>query len=200
MPPAIQWLLIANAAVYLLELSAGPGLLDAFALWVDPAAPFAVLATPWQFVTYSFLHGSVAHLALNMFGLYMFGSDVERVWGAPRLLLGYFAAVITGALAQVLAAALFGATGPVIGASGGVFGLMLVFGLMYPHRRVMLLIPPIPMSARTMVFAYAAVELFFGVTGTAAGVAHFAHLGGLVGGWLAYRYGWRLARNRWRRG
>ncbi len=198
MPPAVQWLIIANVVVYLLEMSVGPGLIDAFALWVEPGAPFAVLSAPWQLVTYSFLHGSIAHIALNMFGLYMFGSDVERVWGAPRLLLGYFAAVITGALAQVLAAALFGAAGPVIGASGGVFGLMLAFGLMFPHRQVMLLIPPIPMSARTMVFVYAAVELFFGVTGTASGVAHFAHLGGLVGGWLVYRYGWRLARNRWR--
>jgi membrane associated rhomboid family serine protease len=199
MPPAVQGLIIANVLAFLLESSAGPGLIDALALWVDPAAPLAgVLIAPWQLVTYSFLHGSVAHLALNMLGLWMFGADVERVWGTPRLLLAYFAAVLTGALAQVLAAALFGAAGPVIGASGGVFGLMLAYGLLFPHRRVMLLIPPIPMSARTMVIAYAAVELVFGITGTAAGVAHFAHLGGLLGGWLAYRYGWRLARGRWR--
>ena len=105
------------------------------------------------------------------------------------MLLAYFAAVATGGLAHVLAGVLTGTAMPVIGASAGVFGLMVCYGLMFPHRRVMLLIPPVPMSARTMVIAYAAVELVFGVSGTQAGVAHFAHLGGLIGGWLVYRYG-----------
>ncbi len=199
MPPTIQALIVANVLAYLVEMTVGGSLVNALALWVDPGAPLAgVLAAPWQLVTYSFLHANVAHLALNMFGLYMFGADVERVWNGPRVLLAYFAAVLTGAIAQILAAALTGGGGPVIGASAGVFGLMLCYALMFPHRRVMLLFPPIPMSARTMVVAYAALELTLGVTGTAAGVAHFAHLGGLVGGWLAYRYGWRLARRRWR--
>jgi membrane associated rhomboid family serine protease len=199
MPPTIQALILANVFAYLVEITVGGPLVNALALWVDPGAPLAgVLTAPWQLVTYSFLHANVAHLALNMFGLFMFGSDVERVWNGTRVLLAYFAAVLTGAIAQIVAAALTGGGGPVIGASAGVFGLMLCYGLMFPHRRVMLLFPPIPMSARTMVVAYAALELTLGVTGTAAGVAHFAHLGGLVGGWLAYRYGWRLARRRWR--
>lgn len=194
MPPAIQSLIILNALGFLAQMSAGPAFVDAFALWIDPAAPLAnLLAAPWQLVTYSFLHAGLAHLALNLFGLWMFGADVERVWGRTRVLAAYFAAVSTGALTQLLAAALAGAGGPVIGASGGVFGLMLAFGLLFPHRRVLLLVPPIPMSARTMVVGYAAVELLLGVTGSAAGVAHFAHLGGLLGGWLVYRFGWRLA-------
>lgn len=199
MPPTIQALIVANVLAYLVEMTVGAPLVNALALWVNPGAPLAgVLAAPWQLVTYSFLHANVLHLALNMFGLFMFGSDVERVWDGPRVLLAYFAAVLTGAIAQILAAALTGGGGPVIGASAGVFGLMLCYALMFPHRRVMLLFPPIPMSARTMVVAYAVLELTLGVTGTAAGVAHFAHLGGLVGGWLAYRFGWRLSRRRWR--
>ncbi len=199
MPAAVQALIIANVLGFLLETSIGAPLINAFALWVDPGAPaFGLLSAPWQLVTYSFLHANLVHIAFNMWGLYLFGADVEHVWGAPRLLFAYFAAVLTGAIAQILAAAVFGGGGPVIGASAGVFGLMLCYGLMFPHRRLMLLFPPIPMSARTMVFAYAALELALGVTGTAAGVAHFAHLGGLVGGWLVYRYGWRLSRRHWR--
>jgi membrane associated rhomboid family serine protease len=177
----------------------GPAILNSFALWVAPSAPFANLLTaPWQLITYAFLHGSVAHLLLNMFGLWMFGSDVARVWAPGRVLLAYFAAVVTGGLAHVLAGAVAGSAVPVIGASAGVFGLMLCYAMMFPNRRVMLLIPPVPMSARTMVIGYAAVELVFGVTGTQLGVAHFAHLGGLLGGWLVYRYGAYLSRPRWR--
>jgi membrane associated rhomboid family serine protease len=199
MPAVIQLLLIVNVLGFLLAQAAGPQAFDALALWIDPAAPLAaVLTAPWQLVTYSLLHVNVAHLALNLFGLWMFGSDVARVWAPKRVLLAYFAAVLTGGLAHVLAATVFGGGGPVVGASAGVFGLLLCFGMMFPDRRVMLLIPPIPMSARTMVIGYALVELAFGVTGTQSGVAHFAHLGGLLGGWLVYRYGGYLNNRRWR--
>lgn len=199
MTAAIQALLIANLIGYLLQMTVGVPLLEAFALWIDPAAPLTgVSNAPWQLVTYSLLHGNLAHLALNMFGLVMFGSEVESVWGPRRLLFAYFAAVLTAALAQIASAAIGDAGGPVIGASGGVFGLILCFGLLFPHRRVMLLFPPIPMSARTMVIVFAVLELTLGVAGTTSGVAHFAHLGGLLGGWLVYHYGDRVPRRRWR--
>jgi membrane associated rhomboid family serine protease len=77
---------------------------------------------------------------------------------------------------------------PTVGASGGVYGLLLAFGVYFPHRRVLLLFPPIPMPARVFVLVFAVLELVFGVTGTAAGVAHFAHLGGMIGGWLMIQY------------
>jgi membrane associated rhomboid family serine protease len=77
---------------------------------------------------------------------------------------------------------------PMVGASGGIYGLLLAFGIYFPHRRVLLLFPPIPLPARVFVFGFAALELFLGVTGTAAGVAHFAHLGGMLGGWLMIQY------------
>ena len=199
MPSAIQLLIIGNVLGFLLQQTAGPAAMNALALWVDPSSPLAgPLTAPWQLFTYSLLHANVTHLALNMFGLWMFGTDVERVWAAPRVLLAYFAAVLTGGVAHVLAGAVLGSATPVIGASAGVFGLMLCYAMMFPQRRVMLLIPPVPMSARTMVIVYAAIELGFGVSGTQVGVAHFAHLGGLLGGWLVYRYGGYLGGRRWR--
>lgn len=198
MPPATQWLIIANVLAFVAEQAGSARLIDAFALWIDPAAPFAVvLRAPWQLLTYSLLHANLVHLGLNMWGLWMFGSAVEQVWEPRRVVAAYVASVLTGALGNLAAVAVLGGGGgPMIGASAGVFGLMLCYALMFPHQRVMLLFPPIPMSARTMAIGYAAIELFFGVTGTESGVAHFAHLGGLVGGWLVWRYGSRWSRRR----
>ncbi len=143
---------------------------------------------PWQLVSYSFLHGGILHLAFNMFALYMFGGMVERVFGTRRYLMYYFACVVSAALTQLVFAALSGGVYPTVGASGGVFGLLLAYALYFPNNRVMLLFPPIPMRARTFVLFYAAIELFLGVTGTQEGVAHFAHLGGMIGGFALLRY------------
>ena len=153
---------------------------------MDPRVGFA----PWQLVTYAFLHGGLWHVAFNMFALYMFGGPIERVFGTRRFLLYYFVCVVSAALTQLAVAAMLGGLYPTIGASGGVFGLLLAYGLYFPNNRVMLIFPPIPMPARVFVVLYAALELFLGVTGTQAGVAHFAHLGGMIGGWLMLRY-WR---------
>jgi membrane associated rhomboid family serine protease len=198
MPAVTGFLLIANVLGYMLQLAFDPALIETFALWIDPDAPLQQLfSEPWQVVTYSFLHGGGLHLGLNLFALWMFGADVERVWGPRRMAVAYFAAVLSGAVAQIIAVSVSGdAGGPMIGASGGVFGILLCFGMLFPQRRIMLLFPPIPMQARTFVFVYAALELFLGVTGTAQGVAHFAHLGGLLGGWLVYRYGSSLSTQR----
>jgi membrane associated rhomboid family serine protease len=197
MPAATGSLIVACVLGFLLQLSFEPTLTEAFGLWIDPEAPLEqVLSAPWQLVTYAFLHGSGLHLALNLFALWMFGADVERVWGSKRFLVAYFAAVLCGAVAQIAAAAVTGAGGgPVVGASGGIFGILLVFAMLFPKRRILLLFPPIPMQARTFVIVFALASLVFGVTGTAEGIAHFAHLGGLVGGWLVYRYGASLSAN-----
>ena len=164
--------------MFLLEYSGSVSLMQ-FALW--PGDGFQ----PWQLVSYSFLHGGLTHLLFNMLGLYMFGSDIERLFGSRFYLTYYFAAVIAAALCHLGVTALMGLPPiPTVGASGGIYGLLLAFGWYFPTRRVMLLFPPIPMNARTFVIVFGALELFFGVTGTAAGVAHFAHLGGMLGGWL----------------
>ena len=183
-----QGLIVANVLGFLLSLNAAETVFTLFALW-PPGQSGAPPFMPWQLVSYSFLHGGVGHLFFNMFALWMFGGDLERLWGPRRFAIVYFASVLTGALAQIAVGLVSGGPAvPVVGASGGVFGLLLAFAMVFPERRVMLLIPPIPMPARVFVTLYGLLELVLGVTGTQAGVAHFAHLGGMLGGWLAMRW------------
>ena len=187
-PPGTRALLLINVAVFLLQIS---GLdLDYFALWpLGPSSMGGLTFEPWQIVTYSFLHGSPLHLISNMFALWMFGTDVERVWGRNRFLTYYFTCVLSAGLTQLLVSYWMGSSAPTIGASGGVFGVLLAYGMMYPHRTILLIFPPIPMPAWLLVTLYGAFELYAGVTGTMGDVAHFAHLGGMLGGYLLIRYG-----------
>jgi membrane associated rhomboid family serine protease len=139
-------------------------------------------------VSYSFLHGSLLHLMFNMLALYTFGRDVERLFGSRWYLQFYFASVVAAALSHLVVTGWMGGPPvPTVGASGGVYGLLLAYGVYFPRRTVLLLFPPIPLPARVFVVLFAALELYFGVTGTASGVAHFAHLGGMLGGWLMIR-------------
>ena len=199
MPPLTQALIVANVAVFLLSQLAGPALTSWLALW----PPASGLFMPWQLASYAFVHAGLTHLAFNMFGLWMFGAELERVWGARRLGAFYAASVLMAAAAQLLVAFASGSQGPTVGASGGLFGLLIGFAMVFPHRKVVPLFPPVPMPAWLFVTLYGLVELTLGVTGSAAGVAHFAHLGGLLGGWLVMRwwrgqipFGWALGRSR----
>jgi membrane associated rhomboid family serine protease len=135
------------------------------------------------------MHVQTVHLAFNMFALYMFGSDIERLFGSRFYLAYYLVCVVAAAVTHLVITGVLGAEpAPTIGASGAMFGLLLAFGWYFPHRRVLLLFPPIPMPARVFVTLYGALELVLGVTGTQQGVAHFAHLGGMLGGWLMIEY------------
>jgi membrane associated rhomboid family serine protease len=183
--PAVIALIAANIVVYLLQGLYGARIEDLFALWpYQPDATGQSYFHWWQIVTYAFLHdrANVAHIAFNMLGVYMFGTALEYYVGPLRLLACYFASVVTAALAQLFVPPLLGAPpAPALGASGGVFGLLLAYALLFPHRKVVPLIPPIPMPAWLFATIYAGAELFFGVTGRLSGIAHFAHLGGMVG-------------------
>ena len=193
--PAVQMLLIANIGVYLLEML-DPGLLTGLALWplgaarVFPPELAGAHFQPWQLVTYAFLHGSLLHIALNMYGLWLFGVRMEQVWGSRAFLIFYFVCVVGAGLTQLLVTSLSGQIYPTIGASGGVFGLLLAFGMTFPEERLMLVFPPVILKAKWFVVLYGAIELWAGVTGTQAGVAHFAHLGGMAFGYGLIRY-WR---------
>ena len=186
MPPLTQGLIVANVLVFLLQQAIGNALTGWFALWPLGSGLFM----PWQLGTYAFLHGGWTHLAFNMFGLWMFGSELERLWGSRRLGAFYAVSVLTAAAMQLAVTAVLGSNAPAVGASGGLFGLLLGFAMVFPHRKIVPLLPPIPMPAWLFVTLYGLIELTLGVTGTANGVAHFAHLGGLLGGWLVMRY-WR---------
>ena len=193
MAPVTQALLIANIAGFLLQQMNEPLVNSMFALWplhTPPGTEGGSSFAPWQLVTYAFLHGNLPHLLFNMLALYMFGSDIERVFGTRRYTVYYFVSVVSAGLMQLVVTSGADMVHATVGASGGVFGLLLAFGLYFPRRMVMLIFPPIPMPAWLFVTLYGALELFLGVTGTQEGVAHFAHLGGMLGGYLTIRY-WR---------
>jgi rhomboid family protein len=194
MPRATQAIIGANVVVFLLQNVMGDWATVWFALWpLNASAAFGpeVGFAPWQLVTYGFLHGGLAHIFFNMFAVYMFGSTLEQLFGTRWYVALYFVSVVTAGLAQLGVSALMGSPYPTLGASGGVFGLLLAFGMYFPKRRIMLIFPPIPMPAWVAVTGYGALELFLGVTGTQAGVAHFAHLGGMLGAFFMIQ---------WRRG
>src|SRR5215469_15929840 len=186
-----------NVAVFLLQVIAGPGLFARFALWPVGHSSVAQFDSPvgfevWQLVTCGFLHASFLHLAINMYALWMFGSDVERALGPRHYLTLYFASLLSSSVTQLLVVSMMTGTGvyPTVGASGAIFGVLLAFGMLFPRRTIVLLIPPIPMPAIVFVILYALLELFSGVFGTNQGVAHFAHLGGMIGAFLTLRH-WR---------
>ena len=185
LPPVTQALIVANCAIFFIDSLSRGSFAMAFALW-----PIGPQFLPWQLLTYAFLHGGVSHLAFNMFGLYMFGGDVERVWGARRYLAFYLFCAVSAGVMQIIVTALTGDYYPTVGASGALFGLLLAFARCFPYRVVMPIFPPIPMRAPVFVTVFGIIELVLGVTGTQAGVAHFAHLGGLAGGYLFMRF-WR---------
>jgi membrane associated rhomboid family serine protease len=202
MPPIVSALLWSNGLMFLLQSLLGDERFLAFMLW--PLGQHALgysggeMVTaeffPWQLLTYGFLHGGVTHLFFNMLALLMFGAPLEATWGSRRFAIYYFTCIAGAGLVQLVVAtsAAQGAGGayPTVGASGGVFGLLLAYGMLFPNHRVMLLIPPIPMKAWMLVVGYGALELVLGVTGTRPGVAHFAHLGGMAFGFFLIQY-WR---------
>src|SRR5690606_11840862 len=138
--------------------------------------------------------GTFAHLLFILLALYMFASPLGLPWGPRRFLACSLICVAGAGLSQLLVGwwtvSAGGPPYPTLGASGGVFGLLLAYGMLFPNQRVMLLFPPIPMKARTFVIVFGAVSLLLGFTGWQPGVAHFAHLGGMLFGWLVIRY-WR---------
>ena len=186
LPNVIFALLVANGLVFALQQMNVEFWFINFALWpaTEPRSPFM----PWQLLTYGFMHGNMTHIFFNMFGLWMFGRDLENLWGSQRFLLYFLVCVVGAGIVQLIVAAYQGGLYPTVGASGGVFGILLAYGLTFPNRIVVPLFPPIPMRAITFVFIFGLLELYFGVSGTAPGVANFAHLGGMLFGFVLLRY------------
>jgi membrane associated rhomboid family serine protease len=192
-PNVIFVLLVANGLFFALQQWNPRFLVINFALWpaTDPQSPFM----PWQLLTYGFLHGNFNHILFNMFGLWMFGRDLERLMGPQRFLTYYITCVVGAGIVQLVVAGVQGGLYPTLGASGGVFGLLLAYGMTYPNRTVMLLFPPIPMKAKYFVLIYGLLELYLGVSGRSPGVANFAHLGGMLFGFGLLQF-WSRPRRR----
>lgn len=194
-PPAVKHLLIVNVLVFTAMFTPGIGPLLKY------YGPLYPIASPsfhiWQLVTYMFLHAGIGHIFFNLFALWMFGQAIENFWGTRRFVIYYF---LTGIGAGVLhifinndpvmtAQGLYYV--PTLGASGAVYGILLAFGMMFPERPIMLLFPPIPIKAKYFVAIFGAIELISGLMRTNTGVAHFAHLGGMLVGFILIKY-WGL--------
>lgn len=205
-PPVVKNLIIANCVALLATslLPMGDDIVERFALF-NVAGP---LFKSYQVFTYMFLHGGVSHLFFNMFALWMFGRQLEYELGSQRFFTYYMVCGIGAALLQLgvgyaefmhsvaetgLQASVRLLATPTVGASGAVYGLLLAFGVLHPNNVIMLIFPPIAMKAKWFVVIYGLLELFFGLSGYQAGVAHFAHLGGMLWG-LALLYWWRKKR------
>ena len=195
---ATRAIILVNILVYVLEKVAPVPMEVHLALW--PLATPERLFRPWQLVTYAFLHdpGYIWHIIFNMFALYMFGPLLEQFWGARRFIAYYFVCLIAAGAAQLAVDSATHTGEPTIGASGAIFGILLAFAMLFPRAKLLLYFV-IPMPAWLFVSGYAVLELFFGVTGREAGIGHFAHLGGMLGGALMMLY-WRMRPDRggWR--
>jgi membrane associated rhomboid family serine protease len=189
MPAVTRALILLNVALYVLERLAPDLMLGLFALWPLGSPMFR----PWQLLTYAFLHDpqNILHILLNMFALYMFGRALETYWGGRRFLIYFLVCALAAGITQLAT------TQPdspyTVGASGGVFGVLLAFAWYFPKVRLIVIPVPIPLPAWLVVTVYALLELIFGITGTEQSVAHFAHLGGMLGGALCILY-WRARR------
>lgn len=189
LPPATKVLAIANIVIFLAQRAFGDMVFMPFALW-----PLGDGFMPWQLLTYGFLHGGWMHLFFNMLALVMFGAPLEYTWRTRRFTFFYLACVVGAGLCQLAVGAWMTHDGtpayPTLGASGGVLGLILAYGMLFPNQKLMIFPIPFFIPARVGVLLIGALSLFSGMTGFMPGIAHFAHLGGMLTGWLILRY-WR---------
>ncbi len=191
-PPVVQNLVIANCVLYLavrLIPAVNHFCAEYMQLWWTDN-PFNPEFHSYQFVTYMFLHAGFGHLFSNMFALWMFGRTLEYELGSKRFLTYYMVCGIGAALIQIGVASLFGENLTLLGASGAVFGLLLAFGVLHPNNMIYIIPLPFPIKAKWFVIGYAVLEILLGWSGANTGVAHFAHVGGMLWG-LALLYWWR---------
>ncbi len=189
LPPGVRWLLIANVAIWLVDLICSlAGRPDWFSFLALTPALVVRYGFVWQLFTYMFLHsvGNPMHILFNMLALWMFGSSIEQTWGTRQFLKYYFICGVGAGICVVIIALLFGQGGiPTLGASGAIYGLLLAFGMLFPDVTVLLIIFPI--KAKYLVMIMGALALYFSVTGGNSGVSNVAHLGGLLVGYLYIR-------------
>jgi membrane associated rhomboid family serine protease len=185
-PPVIKYLLVSNVVIYFLasffaEFSIRGAGIDPIIEKILFLFPLGNGFEPWQLVTYMFMHGGFTHLLFNMLALWMFGMQLENDWGSKKFLWYYMLCGIGAGISNLLVGPLFGPAAPTVGASGAIYGILIAFGMMYPDQPIFIYFL-LPIRARYFIILYIALELWQGVTGTAQGIAHFAHLGGAAVG------------------
>lgn len=206
-PTAVKNIIIINVLIMIMTSLNESFMVEKFALFY-PTSPFFHW---WQPFTHMFMHGGFWHLFFNMYTLFIFGSVLERVWGSKKFLVFYFvtglgaAAIHTGVewiqMQGWIAQAAEGSQSalvsihqlkmtPTVGASGAIYGVLMGYAMLYPDSVLTLIFPPVSMKAKWFVLIFAGIELLTGVTGTGGGIAHFAHLGGLIFGFMLI-YFWK---------
>ncbi len=203
--PATFNIIIINVLVMIMITLNERFMIEHFALFY-PASPFF---KPWQFITHMFMHGGFWHIFFNMYTLWIFGSVLERIWGWKKFLVFYFVTGLGAALlhtgvqfieaqvymSQIADGSLAAQTAlhqlkltPTVGASGAIYGVLIGFAMLYPDAMLTLIFPPVSLKAKWFVIIFAVIELFTGVFGIGGGIAHFAHLGGMLFGWMLIMY------------
>jgi membrane associated rhomboid family serine protease len=179
-PPAVKHIILVSLG-FMIMSRLQPELMDGlFALH-----PFQFITRPWQLVTYLFMHGGFAHLFFNMYSLYIFGSVLERVWGTKKFLIFYFVTGIGAGLINIGVQFMADSFALTVGASGAIYGILMGYAMLYPDSVLTLIIPPVSMKAKWFVLIFAGIELLLGISNNPAdNVAHFAHLGGLLFGFI----------------
>lgn len=208
-PTVTKNLIITNVIMFVATLFGEDFMVGTFAMFF-PASPYFRW---WQILTHMFMHGGFWHIFFNMYTIFIFGTALERTIGSKKFLVYYFITGL-GAVAlhtgveylQAMSYASAGNTAalhnlyltPTLGASGAIYGVLIGYAMMYPDSVLTLIFPPVSLKAKWFVLIFAGIELLTGVTGTADGVAHFAHLGGMLIGWLLMLY-WKKTHKIWDR-
>lgn len=205
LPPVLKFLLFSNLIIFAIQFFITGVAIDNiimrwFALWPinwdNPLLDSNFL--PWQLLSYQFLHSQsgILHVAFNMFALWMFGTELEHLWGSAKFAFYYILSGIGAGIIHLIISPMFSAPLPAIGASGAVYGILLAFGLTFPNRPIFMFPFFIPIPAKIYVMIFAGIELISGIYGS-DGVAHFAHLGGALTGFLLIKFGEKLGIYRW---
>ena len=188
--PIVKHFIIINVIMFALTLLAEHFMLEKFALFYFNSPFFK----PYQLISYIFMHGGFMHILFNMYSLYIFGSVLESVWGGKKFFIYYMVTGIGAALFHLFITYLRIESGvldpylasiiPMVGASGAIYGLLLAYGVLFPNNVLTLFFPPVSLKAKYMVFVFGGLEFLLGVGGSGDGVAHFAHLGGMLFGFV----------------
>ncbi len=193
-PTVTKNIIIINFVIYLATELIGDRMYELFALFPWGAG----LYRPWQLVTHMFMHGGFWHIFFNMYTLFVFGSALERIWGSRKFLTFYFVTGLGAALCHNLVTLLMHTVAniPTVGASGAIYGLLMGYAMLFPNSELQLIFPPVRLTAKWFVIIFGAIELLTGLTGMGGNVAHFAHLGGMLFGWLLMYY-WKKTNKMW---
>ncbi|MDD7071811.1 MAG: rhomboid family intramembrane serine protease [Candidatus Egerieousia sp.] len=188
--PIVKHFIIINVIMFALTLLAENFMLEKFALFYFNSPFFK----PYQLISYIFMHGGFMHILFNMYSLYIFGSVLESVWGGKKFFIYYMVTGIGAALFHLFITYLRIESGvldpylasiiPMVGASGAIYGLLLAYGVLFPNNVLTLFFPPVSLKAKYMVFVFGGLEFLLGLGGSGDGVAHFAHLGGMLFGFV----------------